>query len=1048
MMSASRVNAVPLSFAQERIWYLEQVGGGGTAYHMPYALRLRGELDVVALEHALNELRRRHDVLRTAIQVRGGEPKQLVTPFRWTPLRREDLATDGRAAEDAVRRRLEAEVRAPFDLVGGEPVRWLLLRVDRGEHVLLQSTHHIAFDGSSYDVLLGDMRELYEAFREGRAAALPPLPLTYRQYACAERETLSGERMERLLAFWREKLSNPPPALELPLDRPRPPLQGFRGAKVTAALDRRVFQSLASLGKEQKATPFMTVLAAVEVLLHRYCRQSDLAVATVVGGRSRKELEGLVGCFLNTVIVRTDLSGDPTFREAVARVGRATFASLVRQAAPFNRVVEEVRPNRSLSRTPLFQVLVRSESIGLDPAAHAPTGLAVEPVDVEHGGAYCDLDFSLRDDVPEPRIDLRYDTDLFERATAERMLDHLSTLMVAAAEDPDRRISELPLLGERERERLLVQWNDTAGAAPEAETLHGLVEVQASRAPELGAIEDEDDGALTLAELCRRADAVAAALGARGVGRGAVVGVLARRDRTLPVALLGVLKAGAAYLPLDPSYPAERLTFMAEDSAARLVVTSGDVGDSLPEPLRGCAVSVDELERCGHAVAAPPAVEARPGDPAYLIYTSGSTGRPKGVMVPHHAVVSFLRAMAERPGLAPGDRLLAVTTTSFDISVLELFLPLCTGGTVVIASPQTASQGPRLLDVIRRRGITVMQATPATWRMLADAGWDGEPGLRVLCGGEAMSPDLAAELLERADEVWNLYGPTEATVWCATHRVLQPEDPVPIGRPIANTRIYVLDEGLQPVPTGVVGQLWVGGAGVAIGYHDRPELNRERFVADPFAADPAARMYATGDLARWRPDGVLECYGRTDHQVKVRGFRIELGEVEAALESIPEVREAAASVGLDPVGERRLVAHVAYRDRRSLTTGEIRRRLRSFLPPYLVPSLVVEVDRLPRTPAGKIDRARLPAPLDSARSLREFEPPATPLERQLASIWADVIGLEAVGADDNFFDLGGHSLSCMRAVYRMSEATGRRFDPRSLMLQTLRQVAAEAEATT
>lgn len=1034
----------PLASAQERIWYLDRVVDGSTAHHTAFALRLTGELGGDALAWSLEELRRRHVSLRSGIRVSDGEPRQVVLPFRPRPLPFEDLA-GGAAAEPDLRGRVEAELRHGFDLANGETTRWLLLRLAPDEHVLVQTSHRAFVDDASIPVLLSELQELYAARVAGADPSLAEPGAAPGEHARKEREWLAGPGPEDLLSWWREQLGSASGALELPLDRPRPPMPRFRGRSVSAEVAPGTASRLSALAREEGTSTFVAVLAAFQALLVRYTGRPDLVVGTITDGRTRPELQGLVGCLANTVAVRTDLSEDPPFREALRRAARAYTEALDRQAVPVERVAQALRPSRGPNRSPLVQVLCRPD-LGRAPAPSLPE-LRVERLRVEDEGAYCDLDLIVSADEGGLHLALRYDRDLFEHATAERMVEHLEVLLGGIAEDPDRPLSRLPLLPAHEWHRVMEEWNGTYDPALLGGTLHELFERRARRTPDRTAVQDEAGGCLRYGELDARADDVARAIRARGVQPRTVVGVCADRSVDMVVALLGVLKAGAAYLPLDPEYPEERLAFMLEDSGASLVLSVGRAARALP---RSSAVPVLAVEDVAPGAGAPdpgPADGAGPEDPAYVIYTSGSTGTPKGVVVPHRAAHNFLRAMAREPGLGEADRLLAVTTTAFDIALLELFLPLSVGAGLVVASRQGAADPRRLMTLVERHEIDTLQATPATWRMLVDAGWRGDPLLRVLCGGEAMSADLAAALLERAPEVWNLYGPTEATGWCTTHRVETAEDPVSIGRPVANATAYVLDGRMNPVPIGVTGELWIGGACVALGYHGREELTAERFVPDPFSDRSGARLYRTGDLARWRPDGLLAFHGRRDHQVKLRGYRIELGEVEAALLSLSEVRAAVAAVSEDGLGERRLVAWATFHAGQSLTGSEIRRRLRRTLPGHLIPSLVVELDELPLTPNGKIDRKALPDPLSGVGEPGDFEPPATILEKELARIWSDVLGVERVGAGDNFFDLGGHSLLCMRTVHRMESATGLPFDPRTMVLQTLRQIASDAESS-
>ncbi len=1038
----------PLSFAQERMWFLDQVEPGSTAYNRPYAYRVRGRLDEEALRWSLRRILQRHAALRTRFRTRDEEPVQEVVDEADVALRTLDLSDAGRDREDRLQRVLEEEARSPFDLAEGPLARFLLVELAEREHVFLHHIHHSVSDGWSTGVFHRELERLYGARIRGDDPGLEALPIQYADYARWQRRWLRDEVLDERLEYWKEQLGGDPSPLELPLDRPRPPVQSYRGARETDSLPEGVARDVRQIARDEGATPFMVLFAGWVALLHRYTGQIDVCVGTPVAGRNRKELEGLIGLFINTVVLRTDVDGDPTVRELVHRVRDTTLEALEHQEVPFEKVVEALRPERSVSQHPLFQVLFTYHEGG-DRTLRLP-GLEVRPVHVEHGATYMDLDLSVVEAGDAYDVSLRYNTDLFEAATARSLLAHYRTLLTGAARNAERRVSDLPLLSPPERHRIVEEWNDTDADLGRPRPIHRLVEEQASRTPERTALLSEDEE-ISYGALDARADRLAARLRAEGVGPGALVGVATARTAGMVVAVLGVLKAGGAYLPLDPSLPAERIRFMLRDGGAALVVADeGGIG-ALPAEApsvvhidRGGAVVETDLSRVPDSGADAP--DATEDDLAYVIYTSGSTGKPKGVEIEHRTVFNFLGAMARLPGLDEDDVVAAVTTLSFDISVLELFLPLSAGARIVLLDRETAAEGRALLGAIRRHGVNVLQATPATWRLLLEAGWEGEEKLRVLCGGEAMPPDLARSLTERSDEVWNLYGPTETTVWSARYRLPSDGGPVRVGRPIENTRIYILDASGHPVPVGAPGELHIGGAGLARGYRDRPELDADVFRPDPFVEDDDARMYRTGDRARWRRDGTVEFLGRLDHQVKIRGFRIELGEIEAVLAGLDEVEEAACAVREDRVDDKRLVAYVVFRRDRALTGSEVRTRLLTTLPDYMVPSLTVEMDALPLTPSGKVDRDGLPDPLGrfGQGAGTDSAPPSTPTEKLVAEIWRDLLGVERVGKRDNFFDLGGHSLLSLRAVRRIEARTGAELNPRVMILNTLEQIAAEA----
>ncbi|HEX8276905.1 MAG TPA: amino acid adenylation domain-containing protein [Longimicrobiaceae bacterium] len=1008
---------LPLSFPQQRLWFLEQLEPGRPFYHIGVPVRMRGRLDRGALARALSEIVRRHEALRTGFVLVDGEPRQTVRPPFEVEIPLDECAG---IPHDALLERIRAELEAPFDLERDPLVRARLLRLGDEEHVLAATLHHVISDGWSMGVFIRELTVLYEAFVEGRPSPLPDLPLQYGDFAVWQRGRLGGEVLEKQLAYWREQLRGLP-TIELPTDFPRPPVQSHRGAGLWFRLPVETSARLRALATAEGATLFMLLLAAWQTLLLRYTGQDDLVVGTPIANRTRKEIEPLIGFFVNTLVLRGDLSGDPPFRELLRRVRETTLGAYAHQDLPFERLVEELQPERDLSRNPLFQVLFALQNA---PEEHLElAGLKLTWQWVDSTTAKFDLMLWTHEERGEIVLLLEYATDLFRASTVERMRDHLVTLLDGILAAPDAPLSALPLLAPAERRRILGEWNDTARELPPA-TLHGLFEAQAARAPERVALEFAG-GRWSYAELDRRASALAAALAARGVGPETRVALCLERGPEMVAALLAVLRAGGAYVPLDPAYPADRIAYVLSDSGARVLLTQERLVEAMPS-FGGevmCIEDVDDVAVAGcplfpvalHAARAP--VEPCSLSLAYAIYTSGSTGRPKGVMVTHGAAVNFLHAMRERPGISPDDALLAVTTLAFDIALLELLLPLSVGARVVLADRETAADPVALADLLAASGATVMQATPATWKMLVFAGWEGDRSLRVLSGGEALPGAIADLLRERSAAVWNLYGPTETTVWSTLHPVTGSEPVVPIGAPIANTRAYVLDAAFQPVPAGVPGGLYLAGAGVARGYLGRPELTAERFLPEPFGGEPGARMYRTGDRARWREDGVLEFLGRDDHQVKVRGFRIEPGEVESALAAHPGVREAAVAALDDGTGEARLVAYVVEEERVPEDAPELRAWLRDRLPDYMVPSLFVALDALPRTANGKTDRAALPAPEGGRAGVEaEYVEPRTAVEEALAAIWAETLHVDRVGVHDNFFELGGHSILATQAV--------------------------------
>ncbi|HEX2202459.1 MAG TPA: amino acid adenylation domain-containing protein [Longimicrobium sp.] len=1010
----------PLSFAQQRLWLLGQIEPT-VAYNMPTALRFGGALDVWALERALEEIVRRHETLRTTIELQGDEPVQVVHSVRPLRLRIVDVPADSEDALFTEYRRLAAEeARAPFP-AAGPFARARLLRGGEGDHVLLWTTHHIVSDGWSNGVFMGELMTLYHAFAREEASPLPPLPTQYGEYAARQRRELAGAALERQVAYWTDALAGAPTLLDLPTDRPRPAVQSGRGASFPFALPEGTAARVGRLARAADATPFMVLLAAFGALLSRWSGQDDVVVGTPIANRTRPEVEGLIGFFANTLALRTDLSGDPGFRALVGRVREATLGAYDHQDLPFEKLVEELRPERSLSHTPVFQVMLTLQNAPRAEGGEGPEGLTIGGLAREKEASAFDLTLQLFEAGGEMYGFLEYATDLFDRETMERLVAQLATLLDSAAADPSARLSDLSIVPDEDRALVVSEWNRTEADYPRELCIHDLIAEQAARTPDAVALE-LDGVATTYAELDRQAAALARRLHALGVRPETRVGVSLERGPAMVVAMLAALEAGGAYVPLDPAYPRERLAYMVEDSGVAVLLTQSSLVGDLPETAVPVVLLDGDADSGDDDSSPDPAVAVDPRNAAYVIYTSGSTGKPKGVVVPHGAVVNFLASMAREPGLSAGDRLLAVTTNGFDISVLEIFLPLTLGATVVLADRETTADGARLRDLASSSRATAMQATPATWRMLGEAGWTAPAGMTLLCGGEALPRELADALTAGGAALWNMYGPTETTVWSTTERVA-PGEAITIGRPIANTRVYVLDARFRPAPVGVPGELCIGGDGVTRGYLGRPGMTAERFVPDPFASTPGARIYRTGDRARWRPDGRLEYLGRLDAQVKVRGHRIEPGEIESALLRHPSVRQAVVVARETAPGDVRLVAYLVAAGEPA-ATGELRAHLRAGLPEYMVPSAFVWLDAIPLTKSGKVDRRALPAP-DRDPSADAYVAPRDETEAGLAEVWAEVLGVSRVGATDNFFDLGGHSLLAVRLMSRVRQRFGR-----------------------
>ncbi|HEX8964263.1 MAG TPA: amino acid adenylation domain-containing protein, partial [Rhodocyclaceae bacterium] len=895
--------ACALSFSQEQQWFLHQLAPESPAYNIVDVIDLPGSYAAGALDQALRELMRRHEVLRAAFSLVGGRPMQSILPALVPPLREEDLA----ALPEAERRArwltiAREEGRKPFDLAVPPLLRGTVVHFSATEHRLLFCIHHIVADEWSMELIQRELRQLYEAFGRGKPSPLAELSLQYLDFAHWQREQMQAEALRRQAAWWVAELDGAPRTLELPADRRRPPLQTYAGACESFSLPRRLRDRAMELGKQEKATLFMVLEASFAALLNRYTGQDDILVGTPISGRTWSETEELIGAFLNTVVLRSRVAGRMSFRELLAQTRSRALGAYAHADLPFERLVAELAPQRDPSRTPLFQVMF---------ILHNPGGLSrVAQVgnarELETGTSKFDLTLFVSETADGMDCLIEYSTDLFDAATIRRMAGHYANLLEAAVAEPDAGLSHLAMLGADELRELLVERNATAAELP-GRCVHEFIEQQARRTPgRIAATFGEER--LTYADLDRRAAALAGRLVRAGLRPGMPAGLMAERSLDMLVGVLGILKAGGAYVPLDPAYPADRIAYMVEDSGMEMLVTHRGLDSLLSRPPR-TVVRLDD-EAPAEQVAPPPAA-ATPGSLAYILYTSGSTGKPKGVAIGHAALANFLLSMQREPGIAQDDVWLAVTTLSFDIAGLELYLPLMAGATVAIASRDEAADPAALLSRMAQAGCTAMQATPTTWRALVNAGWQGSAALKVLCGGEPMPVDLAEALLGRCAELWNMYGPTETTVWSTLCRVTSADvaaGQIPVGRPIANTEVFVLDAGRNPVPAGLVGELYIGGKGLARGYWRREELTRERFVRHPLAAD--ALVYRTGDLARWLPDGRLLCLGRIDDQLKVRGFRIEAGEVEAAMQSHPSVREAAVVARSDGAGVAALVGYL------------------------------------------------------------------------------------------------------------------------------------------
>jgi amino acid adenylation domain-containing protein len=1028
-----RVGDLPLSFAQQRLWFLQQLEPNSRTYNMPFALRLKGTLNVDALRKSFNELIRRHEVLRTVFRKVDGEPKQVIEEAADVNLPITDLQDLPESErEKQIERALLEEADHVFDLARGPLCHVSLLRISKDEHVLLYTMHHIISDGWSMNILSREMAGLYKAFSENQPSPLAELPVQYADYAVWQREWLQGEVLDQQLSYWRRQLAGAPSAIDLPTDRPRPPLRSFRGANVGLILDGVLTAQLKELSRRENATLYMTLLAAFKLLLARVAVQECVVVGTPIAGRRQTEVEGLIGFFVNTLVLRTEVSGDLTFRELLARVRKVTIEAYSNQDLPFEKLVDELQSDRDLSRSPLFQV---NFSFGTEKHEQEGEGfgqLDVTPLNSENRTAKFDLTLTLSDNGDRLIGSIEYSVDLFDEATIARLARHYVSLLEDIVADPDRLVSRLSLLTNEERKTLLEDWNQTAVDYALSESVSKMFEQHVASTPGATALVC-GDVSLTYGELNRRANQLGHELQALGVGLESRVGIMVQRSIDMIVGLLAILKAGGAYVPLDPNYPRERLNFMAGNSELQIVLTQQWLSNQLPD-----GVSTVIFLDTDRTIVEEPATEnlnkqVFENSLAYVLYTSGSTGQPKGVMVPHGGLTNYLKWGAAAYNVTSGCGAPVHSPLGFDFTVTTMLIPLISGQTVTLLKE---SQGiEELRETIRGEpGFSYMKVTPAHLDMLNQVMKEHEIAGAAKClviGGDALFGESLPFWQKNAPNIRliNEYGPTETTVGCSIYEIdpdMKLTGAVPIGRPIANTQLYVLDSTLQPVPIGVPGELYIGGACLARGYLTRPELTAETFIPDPFCGAPGQRLYKTGDLARYLADGNLVYLGRADRQLKIRGFRIEAGDVEAALRHHEGVRDAAVIASGSDHSELRLLAFVVAQEGKSAVKAvELREFLKERIPEYMVPDTFVTIDEIPLTTNGKVDYKKLASIAAAYRPPTEFVAPRNTVELELAHIWEDTLNLPRVGVTDKFFEIGGNSFLAVRLMSRIEKQFGK-----------------------
>jgi amino acid adenylation domain-containing protein len=1008
-----------LSFAQERLVFIQRLDPQSAAYNISLGFKLKGEVDGAIMRRALERVLARHEPLRTAFDDVGGVQHARITDAV-LPFVEEDLRAAGLADRDlALAQVLRGQSGKPFELSRAPLIRAVLARLGEREYVLSVVVHHVVFDGASTGVLLEELLKLYDAFKAGKSDPLPPLPVRFNDFAVSQRESVSNDDWEDDIDYWQERLVHPLPLLQLPLDHPRPRTLSYRGAVLPWKLSRETSAALHQLARGHDATAFNVVLSGFMALLHHYSGQNDIVVGTPVSAREHAELRGLIGLFLNTVVIRLNVEGGQSFAKLVRQARDRTVEALEHRGLPFERLVEEINPPRDTSTTPLFQAFFGYEETS--GRARKSEHFELAPLVLDQGFSRTDISLFV-EDSREQGISgfFEYSSDLFDRDTIAEMALGLTALLEHAIEDADTHVAALRVMSPMERARQLVTCNQTNAPFDFDITTVQRFELEAEERKELLAICYQGDE-LSYGELLREVRIMATRLRAAGAGPGKGVALFLERSPRLVIAMLATHRIGSHYIPLDPTHPPERNGRVFRLAQPAVIVTETYARQTMPDPGSAFVLDLDEAEPVAEDTAP---IAARPDGLAYIIFTSGSTGDPKGVEIEQRALTNFLCSMALRPGLGPSDHVVAITTISFDIAELELLLPMVTGASVEIVDRTTALDPESLAVRIADRPATLFQATPATYRMLIEAGWMGQPRLKALCGGEPLPRDLAEQLAPRVGSLWNMYGPTETTVWSSLDEVQVAEPVISIGRPIHNTQLYVLNEALEPVPRGATGMLWIAGDGVARGYHGRPDLTEAAFMRDPHGKHDSARMYRTGDLARRLRDGRLECLGRNDFQVKIRGYRIELGEIEAAIASFEGVRQAVVDVDKG-AGEPRLVAFVVL-DSPEVSTDALIDHVRTKLPPYMVPSLTVPLEAMPLTANGKVDRKALRAgnAAEAPMVRADHVGPRDDLELRVAAIFEQLLGITNPSVQDSFFDLGGHSLVAVRLTRELSTAFG------------------------
>jgi amino acid adenylation domain-containing protein/non-ribosomal peptide synthase protein (TIGR01720 family) len=1042
----SRESNLPLSFAQQRLWFLNQLEPNSTAYNFPIAVRLTGILNVLALEQSLNEIVQRHEVLRTNFISVNGQPIQVInatSTLKLSVVDLQELPVEKQKVD--VLRLVDKETQLLFNLARGSLLRVCLLHLSEQQYVFLFTMHHIIFDGWSIGLFVKELTVLYEAFRKGKPSPLSKLPIQYVDFAVWQRQWLQGEVLKSQIDYWRKQLEDAPRFLDLPTDRPRAAVRTFQGATYSFELSQELSVALNTLSQRQRSTLFMTLLATFQILLWRYTGSEDIVVGSPIANRNRKEIKDLIGFFINTLVLRTNLAGNPTFEELLNRVRAMTLEAYAHEDLPFELLVDELQPQRNLSYIPLFQVAFVLQNAPISTLIDLPD-LNLSSLKVPSVNADFDLNLDITEATDRITCDLHYNTNLFEEITIKRMAGNYQTLLEEITANPKLRLSELSLLTKPEQYQLLWEWNDTASDYPQDKCIHELFQVQVEKTPDAVAVVFENQQ-LTYRELNQRANQLAHYLRSLGVKPEVLVGICVERSLHMVIGLLAILKAGGAYVPIDPNYPQERLAYMLEDSQPSVLLTQQYLLEKLPNNQAQVICIDSDWEYIANESIRNLVSNIILDNLAYVIYTSGSTGKPKGAMNAHKGISNRLLWMQNTYQLTSADVVLQKTPFSFDVSVWEFFWTLITGARLVVAQPEGHKDTNYLVKLIRQQQITTLHFVPSMLQVFIEAeGLEKCQSLvRVIASGEALPAQLQQRFFNKLDaQLYNLYGPTEAAVdvtfWQCKKDNATNQNTVPIGQPIANIQIYLLDQYFNPVPVGVTGEVYIGGVGVGRGYLNRPDLTAEKFIPNPFSQQ-TERLYKTGDKARYLANGEIEYIGRIDNQVKVRGFRIELGEIEAIIGQYPAVRETVVVVSGESVDSQRIVGYVVPQTEQTLAVSELRDFLESKLPSYMIPAVFVTLEALPLTPNGKVDRKALPAPDKILPELEEtFVKPQTTVEKQLAAIWAEVLGLESIGIKNNFFELGGDSILSLQIVSKANQA-GLNLTPKQMFqYQTISQL--------